>query len=83
VFVFKEVFADSKSSILFPLFIPFSSARNLTGEPEHAEKKLLPGRLQRPLPSVRFAHCAPRFARPEKEFAPLTTFVLGLRPKPQ
>jgi hypothetical protein len=83
VFVFKENFGDSKSGILFPLFIPFSFVRDLSQRPEEAERNCFPVAYGDPYPP--FASLsAPRASRGlNKEFAPLTTFHLGLRPKPQ
>ena len=83
MFVFKEIFAYSKSSILFPLFIPFSSVRDLTRKPEQTEKNCFPAAYGGPYPP--FATLtAPRAPRGlNKEFASLITFLLGLRPKPQ
>jgi len=83
VFVFKEIFADSKSGILFPLFIPFSFVCDLSQKPEQAERNCFPAAYGGSYPP--FASLtAPRASRGlNKEFASLTTFLLGLRLKPQ
>jgi len=68
------------SSFLYLFLI--SSVRDLTRKPEQAKKNCFSAAYGGPYPPFAPLTAPRRSARPKKEFAPLTTFVLGLRPKP-
>jgi hypothetical protein len=80
IIVFKGIFADSKSSILFPLFIPFSSVRDLTRKSEEAKKNCFPAAYGGPYPP--FASLtAPRASRGLKGVRSAHSFRLGASPQ--